>query len=154
MMKIRSIAVSVVGALVVMGACGVAAAQSSGETPTTGTTHHPTHAQVEREKATLKDQVHHAISTADTQIDALKKRETTDKAAAQERDRVVEHRLSDMRDELEKDVDKIDNASSSDWTTIRPLVEADVKNMHAGLKAATNVTHPTGAANKQPSSKP
>jgi hypothetical protein len=158
MMKIRSIAMGVVGALLVMGACGVAAAQTTGEAPTTGrSTNQPKQAQFDREKVTLKDHVQHTISTADTHIDALKKKESTDKAAAQERDRVVERRLSDLRDELEKDLDKIDNASAGDWRTVRPLVEADLKNMQSGIKTAANITHAptsTGAANKQPPSKP
>lgn len=158
MMKIRSTAASVVGALLVMGACGVADAQTTDQSPTTGrATSQPKHSQVDREKASLKDQVQHAITTADTHIDALKKRETTNKTATQERDRVVEKRLSDLRDELKKDLDKIDNTAPSDWRTVRPIVQADVKNMDAVIKTAANITHAptsTGAASKQPPSKP
>jgi hypothetical protein len=151
MLKIRRTAASVIGALLVLGVCGVAAAQTSGQHPTTGMDE-PKQAHFDREKVTLKDQVQSAITAADSHIDALKKMESTDKDAALKRDKDVETKLSDLRDGLKGDLDKIDKATPSDFASVRSGVESDLKKIHSEIKTAANVTHvaPTkGAAQKQ-----
>jgi hypothetical protein len=153
MNKIRKTAASVLGALLVLGACSVASAQGTQSPPATGTTKEMKQEQFDREKVTLKDKVQDAITTADTNIDALKKMESSDKDAAQKRDKDIEKKLSDLKDGLQKDLDKIDKAGPSDWATVRPAVEGNLRAMHTELKTAANVTHvapSTGAANKQP----
>jgi hypothetical protein len=151
MLKIRRTAASVIGALLVLGACGVAAAQTEHH-PSTGTAEqmkeHYDHA-----KGALKDQVQNAITAADHHIDALKKMESTDKGAAETRDKDMEKKLSDARDDLKGDVDKIDKATPSDFASVRTAVESDLKKTEAAIKTAANVTHvapSTGAASKQP----
>ncbi len=164
MIRIRKTAASVLGALLVLGACGVASAQSTtgntGNTnaPSTGTTGKLTAQEsFDREKVTLKDQVQDAINSADQNIDALKKLEKSDKGDANKRDKDMEKKLSDLRDNLKKDRDKIDKAAINDWPGVKPYVERDLSAMDGELKTASNVTHvalPTGAANKQPQSAP
>jgi uncharacterized membrane protein YdfJ with MMPL/SSD domain len=156
MIKIRRTTASVIGALLVMGVCSVAAAQTTEHPQAPGTTSEPKQAQFDREKVTLKDQVQDAINTSTAQIDALKKRESTDKDAAQKVDKDMGKKLSDLRGDLKNDLDKIDKAAPNDWATVRTTVESDLKLMDAGIKTAANVTHvspTTGAASKQPPSK-
>jgi hypothetical protein len=149
MLKIRRTAASVIGALLVLGACGVAAAQTTDQRPPTG---EQKQEHFDREKVTLKDRVQHAIGVADTHIDALKKMESTDKEAAQKRDKDMEKKLSDARDELKDDLGKIDKATPTDWATVHSGVQADLKKAETEIKSAANVTHAapsTGAAQKQ-----
>jgi hypothetical protein len=156
MKGIRRTAASVVGALLMLGACGVAAAQqpvtgAGGPKPVTGT-EEPKQANFDREKVTLKDQVDSAIRSVDSQIDALKKMESTDKDAALQRDKNIEKSLSDLRDGLKDDLDKIDKASPTDWASVRPVVEAELRKAEIQIRTASNFTHVaprTGAANKQ-----
>jgi hypothetical protein len=151
MIKIRRTAASVIGALLVLSACGVAAAQGAEHHPSPGMDE-PKQAQFDREKVTLKDHVQGAITAAETHIDALKKLESTHKDAAQKRDKDMEKSLSDLRDGLKDDLDKIDKATPTDWASVRPVVESDLKKMETEIKTAANVTHlapTTGAANKQ-----
>jgi hypothetical protein len=157
-MKIRRTAASVIGALLVLGACGVAAAQQAPQQdPATATPQEPKQALFDRAKTTLKDQVQAAVTVADSHIGVLKKMQGTDKeATAQKRDQDMEKKLTDLRDGLQKDVDKIDKATPSDWSSVRGSVESDLKKMESEIKTAANVTHiapTTGAANKQPPSK-
>jgi hypothetical protein len=68
----------------------------------------------------------------------------------------MEKKISDLRDELKKDLDRIDKATPSDWSSVRSSVESNLKTMGTELKTAANVTHvpPTkGAASKQPRTK-
>jgi TolA-binding protein len=156
MIRIRKTVASVLGALLVLGTCAAASAQAN-EPPATGTSKEPKQAQFDRDKVTLKDQVQDAINSADSHIDALKKMESTDKDAAQKRDKDIGKKLSDLKDGLQKDLDKIDKASPSDWATVRAGVEGNLRAMHTELKTAANVTHvapSTGAANKQPTNPP
>jgi len=149
MIKIRRTAASVLGALLVLGACGVAAAQTTDHKPPT-TEQKQEH--FDREKVTLKDRVQNAISVADTHIDALKKMESTDKDAAEKRDKDMEKKLSDSRDALKDDLGKIDRATPADWTSVLSAVTGDLKKAETEIKTAANVTHvaPTkGAAQKQ-----
>jgi hypothetical protein len=155
MMKIRRTTVSVLGALLVLGACGVAAAQTTDPRPPTGTTE-PKQEHFDREKVTLKDRVQNAITVAETHIDALKKMESTDKDAAEKRDKDMEKKLSDARDDLKDDLSKIDKATPTDWAAVLSGVTGDLKKAEAEIKTAANVTHvapSTGAANKQAPSK-
>ena len=155
MIKMRRTAASVIGALLVLGTCGAAAAQMAPQHPAMGTEEAKEH--FDREKVTLKDRVQEAITTAGANIDALKKMEATDKDAALKRDKDMGKSLSDLRDGLKNDLDKIDKATPTDWASVRPVVEADLKKMETEIKTAANVTHKaptTGAANKQPPSKP
>jgi hypothetical protein len=156
MLKIRRTAASVIGALLALGVCGTAAAQSSEQHPGTGT-QEPKHAHFDRDKVTVKDQVQGAITLADTHIDALKKMQSTDKDAAQKRDKDMEKKLSDLRDGLKDDLDKIDKATPTDWASVRAGVESDLKKMDTEIRTAANVTHgppTTGAAQKQAPNKP
>jgi hypothetical protein len=109
----------------------------------------------DREKVTLKDRVEEQVTLADANIDALKKMKDSDKGAAQKRDEEMEKKISDLKDHLQKDVDKIDKATPSDWAGVHPVVQRDLTAMEAELKTAeklTKVPAPhTGAANKQPS---
>jgi hypothetical protein len=155
MMKIRRTTVSVLGALLVLGACGVAAAQTTDHKAPTAT---PEQKQehFDREKVTLKDRVQNAITAADTHIDALKKMESTDKEAAEKRDKDMEKKLSDSRDALKDDLGKIDKATPTDWTSVLSGVTADLKKTEESIKTAANVTHVApnrGAAQKQAPSK-
>ena len=153
MLKIRRTTVSVLGALLVLGACGVAAAQTTEHKPPT-TEQKQEH--FDREKVTLKDRVQNAITVADTHIDALKKMESTDKDAAEKRDKDVEKKLSDARDELKDDLGKIDKATPTEWPSVLSGVNADLKKTEAEIKTAANVTHVApnkGAAQKQAPSK-
>jgi hypothetical protein len=55
---------------------------------------------------------------------------------------------------LKEDLDRIDKASLGDWSTIRPLVEADLNAMQGQLRVADSVTHVPatrpGVASPQP----
>jgi len=155
MMKIRRTTVSVLGALLVLGACGVAAAQTMEHKPPTGTTESKQE-HFDREKVTLKDRVQNAINVADTHIDALKKMESTDKDAAEKRDKDMEKKLSDSRDALKDDLGKIDKATPADWSSVLSGVTGDLKKAETEIKTAANVTHVApnkGAAQKQAPSK-
>ena len=155
MIKIRRTAASVLGALLVLGACGVAAAQTMEHKPPTGTTESKQE-HFDREKVTLKDRVQNAINVADTHIDALKKMESTDKDAAEKRDKDMEKKLSDSRDALKDDLGKIDRATPADWTTVLSSVTGDLKKTETEITTASRVTHvspSTGAAQKQAPSK-
>ena len=80
--------------------------------------------------------------------------ESTDKDAAQKRDKDMQKKLSDARDDLKDDLGKIDKATPTDWTAVLSGVTGDLKKAEAEIKTAANVTHvapSTGAANKQPS---
>jgi TolA-binding protein len=153
MIRIRKTVASVLGALLVLGVVGAASAQGPAIPPATATNKETKQEQFDRDKVTLKDQVQDAINSADSHIDALKKMESTDKDAAQKRDKDMGKKLSDLKDGLQKDLDKIDKATPSDWATVKPAVEGNLRAMHTELKTAANVTHvapSTGAANKQP----
>jgi hypothetical protein len=108
----------------------------------------------DKEKVTLKDHVQEQITAADANIEALKKMGDTEKGATKKHDE-MEGKLSDLRDHLKKDLDKIDKATMTDWSGIKPLVQKDLGAMETELKVAENVTKVpaprTGAANKQPS---
>jgi hypothetical protein len=156
MKGIRRTAASVVGALLMLAACGVAEAQepvtgAGGRQPVTGT-EEPKQGNFDREKVMLKDQVESAIRAADSQVDELKKMESTDKDAALKRDKDITKSLSELRDGLKNDRDKIDKASPSDWAAVSAGVEADLRKAEIQLRTASNFTHvapTTGAANKQ-----
>ncbi len=114
--------------------------------------------QFDREKVTLKDHVSQQVSAADANIDALKKLSDTDKGPTKQRDKDLENKLSDLRDNLKKDLDKIDKAKPNDWSGVRPVVDRDMNAMEAQLRTAepiTKVPAPrTGAASKQPGGSP
>jgi len=156
MIRIRRTAASVIGTLLVLGVCGVAAAQA----PVTGaegpkpaaSSQEPKQESFDREKVTLKDQVDNAVRTVDSQIDALKKMESTDKDAALKRDEDIGKSLSELRDGLKDDLGKIDKASPNDWASVRQGVEAELRKAEIEIRTASNFTHvapTTGAANKQ-----
>jgi hypothetical protein len=108
----------------------------------------------DREKVTLKDRVEEQITVADANIDALKKMSDKDKGPAKKRDDDTEKKISDLKDHLQKDLDKIDKASVNDWAGVHPVVQRDLTAMESELRTAENLTKipapHTGAANKQP----
>lgn len=163
MNRIRNIAAVVLGAALAAGAAGTAGAQATDTTP-----QHPSdkaagtapkeqmQEKLDREKVTIKDRVQDAITTADSNVDALKKVQDSDKGANKQRDKDMEKKLSDLKDNLSKDLDKIDKATSSDWSSVHATVIKDLNSMEQQLKVASTITHvplPTGAANKQPEGK-
>jgi hypothetical protein len=82
--------------------------------------------------------------------------ESTDKDAAEKRDKDMEKKLSDSRDALKDDLGKIDKATPTDWTSVLSGVTADLKKTEEEIKTAANVTHVApnrGAAQKQAPSK-
>jgi hypothetical protein len=151
MIKIRRTAATVLGALLVLGACGVAAAQTTDhKAPTT----EQKQEHFDREKVTVKDRVQNAITVADTHIDSLKKMESTDKGAAETRDKDMVKKLTDSRDALKDDLGKIDKATPADWSSVLAGVTGDLKKAETEIKsAATHAAPPKGAAQKQAPSK-
>jgi DNA anti-recombination protein RmuC len=143
MTRTRKTTAGVLGALLVTGACSLAAAQS---------TKNMTQEQFDREKTTLKDRAQESITSANANIDALKKMSDMDKGTAKKRDDDMQKKLSDQRDHLTADIDKMDQASIADWSGMRPIIQRDLTAMDTQLKAATKITHvpPSGATNKQP----
>jgi hypothetical protein len=111
--------------------------------------------RVDREKVTLKDRVQEQVTVADANIDALKKMKDSDKGTAKKRDEDMEKKISDLKDRLHKDLDKIDKATVNDWSGVHPAVRHDLDAMEAELRAVEKVTKVpaprTGAASKQPS---
>jgi hypothetical protein len=111
--------------------------------------------RLDREKVTLKDRVQEQVSVADANIDALKKMKDSDKGTAKKRDEDMEKKISGLKGHLQKDLDKIDKATPSEWSGVHPAVQHDLNAMEAELKTAeklTKVPAPrTGAASKQPS---
>ncbi len=109
----------------------------------------------DREKVTIKDRVEEQITAADANIDALKKMSDNDKGTAKKRDDDMEKKISDLKDHLQKDLDKIDKATVNDWSGVHPVIQRDLTAMETELRTAENVTKipapRTGAANKQPS---
>lgn len=134
------------------GSRGVTAPQGTTSTKETKET---AQERFDREKVTLKDQLQAQINAANANIDTLKKMSDADKGTAKKRDDDMEKRLSDLRDALQKDQDKIDKASLNDWNGVHPVVTRDLNAMGRELRTAENVTKipvpRTGAANKQPS---
>jgi hypothetical protein len=112
----------------------------------------------DHEKTTLKDHVQVEITAAETNIEALKKMSDTDKGATKKRDEEMQKKLSDLRDHLQKDLDKIDKSTMGDWSSVRPLVQRDLGAMTAELRVTQSVTKVqvprTGAASKQPKDSP
>jgi hypothetical protein len=110
---------------------------------------------MEKEKASLKDRIQSDISSADAHIDALKKLSDNAKGTAKKRDDEMQKKLSDLRDKLQDDLDKIDKAQSvNDWKAVRPAVSHDLQAMGTSLRIARTVTKVrprTGTTNKQPS---
>jgi hypothetical protein len=144
MTRIRKTTAGVLGALLVTGACAIATAQSNRA---------PTREQFDREKVTLRDRAQESITSATANIDALKKMSDTEKGTAKKRDDDLQKKLSDQRDHLTADIDKIEGASIDDWVGMRSVIQRDLATMDAQLKTATHLTHvpiPTGATNKQP----
>jgi hypothetical protein len=164
MNRIRNIAAVVLGAALAAGAAGTASAQSPDpQQKPTDSPQHPSdkaagskeqsQEKLDREKVTLKDRVQDAIGIADSNIDALKKIGDTAKGPAKQHGADVEKKLTDLKDTLKKDLDKIDKATPSDWSSVHAGVTKNLNAMDTELKTASNVTHlplPTGAANKQP----
>jgi hypothetical protein len=108
---------------------------------------------MDREKVTLKDHVQQQIAAADSSIDALKRQSDADKGATKKRDEDLHKKLSDQRDRLKDDLDKIDKAQAvNDWKGVQAEVSRDLQAIDTSLKTAQNVTKTprTGAANKQP----
>lgn len=122
----------------------------------TPTTKEAAQERFDREKVTMKDRVQEQITVADANIDALKKMSDKDKGSAKKRDDDMEKKISDLKDHLQKDLDKIDKASVNDWSGVHPVIQRDLNAMESELRTAENVTKipapHTGAANKQPSS--
>jgi hypothetical protein len=182
----KAVAGGISTAALVLGVCGAASAQGTprpdmntpepshpsdtsrpdtsketgkGATSAQGTSHGATMQEhMDKDKAALKDRIHPELAAADANIDALKKMADNDKGDTKKRDQDLEKRLSDQRDKLKGDLDKIDKASTDDWKTVRPVVEHDLAALTASLHTATTVTKVpvprTGAANKQPSGAP
>ncbi len=128
---------------------------NKGVTSQQGTTSKETaQEKLDREKATFKDRVEEQITVANANIDALKKMSDNDKGAAKKRDDDMEKKISDLRDHLQQDLDKIDKSSVNDWSAVHPIVQRDLNSMESELKVAQNVTKVpaprTGAASKQP----
>jgi hypothetical protein len=142
----RKTAAGVLGALLVLGACGAASAQ------TYTTPNQVTQEQVDRDKVTLKNRIQGQISTADANIDALKHMSDTDKGATKQRDEDLQKRLSDMRDHARDNLTKIDKASVNEWPQVKSSVKSDYKALGDQLDTATSITHvaPTGGTNQQP----
>jgi hypothetical protein len=132
------------------GTKGVTAPQGAAASPKESAQEH-----LDREKTALKNRVHEQLAAADANIAALKKLGDTEKGTTKKRDDEMQKKLSDMRDHLQKDVDKIDKSTTTDWSDVRPAVQRDLGAMEAELRTAeavTKVPSPrTGAANKQPS---
>jgi hypothetical protein len=110
--------------------------------------------QFDRDKVTLKDRVSQQVNLADANIDALKKLGDLHQGTAKDRDDQLKNRLGDLRDHLKDDLDRIDKASLGDWSTIRPLVEADLNATQGQLRVAESVTNVPatrpGVASPQP----
>jgi hypothetical protein len=150
-------------ALLVLGVCGAAAAQSDSHSRAPGTAqdppsvdHHLTQQMVDQQKAVLKGQLQPSIDTANANIDALKKMSQNAKAQTKKQHEDMEKQLSDLRDRLKDDLGKVDEASLNDWKSVRTGVEQDLNQMDAKLHRATSitgVTPQTGAASKQPQGK-
>jgi hypothetical protein len=160
MIRMSKPVASALGALLVVGVCGVASAQTAhGQPPEKATTSQPSapkqsaQEKLDRDKVTMKDHVQGAINASDANIDALKRMAEKDKGNLKKRDTLLEKRLSDMRGRLQTDLDKIDKATTSDWKRIRSAVLRDVsaadKEVHR-VAAVTKVPTPRGAASKQP----
>jgi hypothetical protein len=111
--------------------------------------------QIDREKVTLKDRVEESIAAAEAHTDALKKMNDNATPVAKKRNDDMQKRLSDLRERLHDDLDRIDKASTSDWKEdVRGFVQRDLSAMNAELRAAQNITRTQpsqkGAASKQP----
>jgi hypothetical protein len=95
----------------------------------------------DRDKVTLKDRVSQQVNLAGANIEALEKLSNLDQGTAKERDDQLKSRLGDLRDHLRNDLDKIDKATLGDWSSLRPLVEADLNAMQGQLRVAEAVTN-------------
>jgi hypothetical protein len=140
MIRTRRVAAAVLGAVLVTGACTAASAQSSQA---------PTQEQFDREKATLKDRTQESIASANESIDVLKRMSDSDKGTAKKRDDDLARSLSDQRDHLAGDLDKMAKATPPDWPSVRPVVMHDLAAMKSELKRASTVTHVPGSATEQ-----
>lgn len=160
MIRIRKSAATVLASLLVLGAAGIAAAQTTQPNTPPSQEQQPKsdkeqkQEQFDREKVTLKDRVQENINAADQQIDALKNMSKSDKGNDKKRDDDYQKQLSMLKDHLKKDLDKIDKASVNDWTGVKPVIDRDLAAMDTHLRMVASVTHvqvpATGAANKQP----
>jgi TolA-binding protein len=157
----RSVTATALSALIVLAVGGSASAQSARPTDTSHagedqprTDKQANKDQLDRDKMTLKAQVQEQISAADANIDALKKMSKDEKGQTKKRHDDMQKQISDMRDRLKRDLDKIDRASNGDWGGVRPVVDRDVSDMNAQLQRVASVTKvpapPVGAANRQP----
>ncbi len=145
-------------ALLALGVMGSASAQSA-QPSDQGTSAQQQQQQetqqerFDREKVTLKDEVQAQISSADAQIDALKNMGKNEKGQTKKQNDDMQKQLSDLRDHLKKDLDKIDKSSQNDWSGVQPVVQRDLMAMNAQLQRVAAITKvpvpPTGAANKQ-----
>jgi Skp family chaperone for outer membrane proteins len=166
MKRFGKTAARTLSALLVLGVCGmgsgVASAQSAQSDPGNSGSAQPrgngnkatSQEQFDREKLALKAQIQEQIDAANANVDALKKMSQNDKGPTKKQHDDMQKQLSDTRDRLQNDLDKIDRASTSDWNGLRPAVEHDLTTMHGQLQrvaAITKVPPPqTGSANKQP----
>lgn len=158
MNRIRNIAAVALGLTLAVGAAGMASAQTTGaaKDPTPSATKEQAQEKLDRDKVTLKDKVQDGIGASEANIDALKRLQDNDKGATKQHEKDIEKKLSDMRDTLKGDLDKIDKATQTDWANVHAAVTTHLNSMTQELKVATNVTHvpqTTGAANKQPEPK-
>jgi predicted nucleic acid-binding Zn-ribbon protein len=162
MIRIAKAVTGALASLFVLGAFGAASAQtnqpSEPGTPQQGATAKDAQQQeqVDREKTALKDRVKQAIDSSDMNIDALKHMNEKDKATAKKHDD-MRKQLTDLRDRLADDMDKIEKAAVNDWKGVRTAVNHDLAATNSELQrvaAITKVQTPrTGAASKQPESK-
>ncbi|MCL2450136.1 MAG: hypothetical protein FWD17_14410 [Polyangiaceae bacterium] len=114
---------------------------------------------LDRKKVTLKDKAQEQIDAANANIDQLRKLSSNATGPTKTQHEDMSKQLSDARDKLKKDMNKVDTATLADWNTVRPQVKQDLTALHAKLKHASSVTNvpvpeagmtdEPGATNKQ-----
>jgi hypothetical protein len=171
MISIRKVTTAATAFSVALAVCasGVASAQTSptepagmkqdSQSPTTKKTDKESSQEtMDREKVTLKDRAKEQLDSADANIDQLRKLSSNATGPTKKQHDDMARKLTDSRDRLKKDLDKLDSATVNDWHSVRPSVEHDVSALNTQLQrasAVTNVPLPkTGVTNKQPTKQP
>ncbi|MGH7271193.1 MAG: hypothetical protein ACREJ3_12265 [Polyangiaceae bacterium] len=155
MIRIGRPVTAVLSALLAIGVCGSAAAQSADPPANESPSQKKETAQerFDREKVTLKDHAQATISSADANINALKRMSATAKAHEKKVNERIEKKLTALSESLKNDLGKIDKTTMNDWVRVRPMVEDHIVALQTEVERAattTKVAPPSGAANKQP----
>jgi hypothetical protein len=141
---------------------GVASAQSASSGPSDtaqkeqkdSTGKHVNQETMDREKTTLKAQAQEQIDAANANIDELRRLSGKATGTTKKQHDDLGKKLSTSRDNVKGELNKVENATVSDWRAVRPAVEHDVTALNMLVRKAsaiTNVPAPQmGSTNKQP----